>query len=102
MGERAEEKEAPTTQEDDKMVDSTGGPGSLARHERHDGRVAAEEVIGSATAAGELDTKTAGGNSQSLPVVSLKLDHAVYVVQPGRYFVNRLLRLANLYPTGEK
>ena len=31
-----------------------------------------------------------------------KLYHAAYVVQPGRYFVHRLLRLANLHLTGEE
>ena len=31
-----------------------------------------------------------------------KLHHAAYVVRPGRYFVHRLLRLANLHLTGEE
>ena len=38
---------------------------------------------------------------QEVLPLARKLHHAAYVVRPGRYFVHKLLRLANLHLTGE-
>ena len=50
-------------EEDDRVGDRCKGPGSVTGSGGHDGRAATEEAGGSVTAAGELATGTAGGNS---------------------------------------
>lgn len=58
---------SPTTEEDEWVIDSTGDYGTLGGYKEHDVSVAVEESWEPMIAAGELSTKTAGGNSPRRP-----------------------------------
>ena len=79
------------------MGDRFKGPKSVIGYGEHDGRAATEwRICDSGWRTGYRN----GGRKQSLSLAG-KLHHAEYVVRPGRYFVRRLLRLANPHLTGE-